>query len=118
MNRFDSTLNQASHAARAGVVNRTHRVVREQALNMREQQSRRRSMWLPVGICSALLLMICYSAWRALADYDLTPNGIPDASGQLMILVLWSLPLTVALLGLVWFKRGRARVATNGEAQQ
>ncbi|MES2393447.1 MAG: hypothetical protein V4555_17540 [Acidobacteriota bacterium] len=118
MNGFDSPLNQTSTGARAVVVNRTHRVVREQALTMREQKSRRRSMWVPVGICSVLLLGICYAVWFAMVDYDLTPTGIPDASDQMMLLVLWSLPVTMALLGLVWFKRGRARVTANGEAQQ
>jgi hypothetical protein len=102
-------------AARATVVNRTHRVVREQALTMREQQQRQRSLWLPVGICSVLLVVICYAVWFMLDGYDLTPSGIPDASDQMMLLVLWSLPVTAALIGLVWFKRGRARVTHNNE---
>ena len=41
------------------------------------------------------------------------PTGIPDASDQMMILLLWSLPVTAFLLGLVWIRRGRSR--TNGE---
>lgn len=100
-------------AARAEVVNRTHRVVREQALSMREHQSRKRSMWAPVIICSSLLLIICYAIWGMMDGYDLTPNGIPDAADQMMILVLWSLPVTAAVLGLVWLRRGRNRA--NGE---
>ena len=118
MNRFDSSADQNVHGARAAVVNRTHRVVREQALTMREQKSRRRSMWVPVGICSVLLPIICYAVWFALDDYDVTPSGIPDASDQLMLLVLWSLPVTMALLGLVWFNRSRARFTQSGEVQQ
>jgi TRAP-type C4-dicarboxylate transport system permease small subunit len=101
-------------AARAQVVNRTHRVVREQALVMREQQSRKRSLWAPVIICSSMLLIICYAVWGMMDGYDLTPTGIPDASDQMMILVLWSLPVTAVALGLVWLRRGRNR-ATNGE---
>jgi hypothetical protein len=96
-------------AARAQIVNRTHRVVREQALNMREQQSRRRSLWVPVLICSSMMLMICYAIWGMMDGYDLTPTGIPDASDQMMILVLWSLPVTAFVLVLVWIKRGRNR---------
>ena len=99
--------------ARAQVVNRTHRVVREQALTMREQQSRKRSLWAPIIICSSLLLVICYAVWGMMDGYDATPTGIPDASDQLMILMLWSLPVTAVLLGLVWFRRGRSR--SNGE---
>jgi hypothetical protein len=99
--------------ARAQVVNRTHRVVREQALSMRERQSRKRSLWVPVIISSSLLLIICYAVWGMMDGYDITPTGIPDASDQMMILLLWSLPVTAFLHGLVWIRRGRSR--TNGE---
>jgi len=96
-------------AARAQIVNRTHRVVREQALVMREQQSRKRSLWAPVIICSSMLLIICYAVWGMMDGYDLTPTGIPDSSDQMMILLLWSLPVTAFVLGLVWVRRGRNR---------
>jgi len=92
-------------------------VVREQALAMREQKSKSRSLWVPLGIFSVLLPVICYAIWGMLDGYDLTPNGIPDASDQLMILLLWSVPVTVVLLGVVWIKRGRNRVGSNNEAQ-
>jgi len=99
------------------LVNRTHRVVREQALTMQEQKRKSRSLWVPLMIFSFLMLVICYAIWGVLDGYDLTPNGIPDASDQMMILLLWSLPVTAVLLGLVWIKRGRNRVGSN-EAQQ
>ena len=102
--------------ARAQVVNRTHRVVREQALTMREHRSRKRSLWAPIIISSSLLLVICYAAWGMMDGYDITPTGIPDAGDQMMILLLWSLPVTAVLLGLLWFHRGRGR--TNGEVTQ
>jgi hypothetical protein len=95
--------------ARGVVVNRTHRVVRAQALTMREQKSKSRSLWVPLAISSILVVAICYAIWGMLDGYDLTPNGIPDASDQLMILLLWSLPVTAAILGMVWFKRARTR---------
>jgi len=127
MNSFHRDENEAEVArelrggmmagARAGVVNRVHRVVREQALAMREQKSKSRSLWVPLGIFSVLLPVICYAIWGMLDGYDLTPNGIPDASDQLMILLLWSVPVTVVLLGVVWIKRGRNRVGSNNEAQ-
>jgi hypothetical protein len=95
--------------ARAMVVNRTHRVVREEALTMRAQRRKSRSLWAPLAICSVLLLTACYSIWAMLDGYDLMSSGIPDASEQLMVLLLWSLPVTALLLGLVWLRRGRAR---------
>ena len=94
--------------ARVSVVNRTHRVVHERALEMREQRARSRSLWLPLGIFSILLPIICYAVWFMMDGYDLTPNGIPDASDQLFVLMLWSLPVTAMLMGLVWLKRKRA----------
>jgi len=100
--------------ARASVVNRTHRIIREQALQMRESRQRTRSLWVPVGIFSILLPIICYAVWAMMDGYDLTPNGVPDASDQLFLLMLWSLPITVVLLGLAWFRRGRG----NGEVRQ
>ena len=106
---------QMSDAARAKVVNRTHRVVREQAREMREQRARSRSLWAPVAIFSVLLPVICYAVWFMMDGYDLTPNGVPDASDQMFLLILWSLPLTIVVLGLVWFKRGRR---VNGEVNQ
>ena len=99
--------------ARAQVVNRTHRVVREQALVMRERQSQKRSLWVPVLICSSMMLIICYAVWGMMDGYDVTPTGIPDASDQMMILVLWSLPVTAFVLGLVWIRRGRNRANNN-----
>ncbi|MFP5231087.1 MAG: hypothetical protein ACLGQX_00515 [Acidobacteriota bacterium] len=94
-------------AARGVVVNRTHRVVREQAMNLREQRRRFRSLWAPLAIFSPLMITSCYAIWRMLDGYEATPNGCPGASGQLMVLLLWSLPVTAAILGLAWFRRGR-----------
>lgn len=94
-------------AARGVVVNRTHRVVREQALNLQEQRRRFRSLWAPLGIFSPLMITCCYAIWRMLDGYESTPNGCPGASGQLMVLLLWSLPVTAGILGLAWFRRGR-----------
>ena len=99
--------------ARYQVVSRTQRVVREQALQMREQRRWRRSLWAPLLISSVLLLVICYAVWAMMAGYDLTPTGVPDASDQLMLLLLWSLPLTTIVLGLIWFRRSRG--GHNGE---
>lgn len=105
-------------AARATVVNRTHRVVREQALVMREQKQKRRSLWVPVGIASVLLPVLCYAAWLILDGYDITPTGIPDATEQMFVLVLWFLPVSLFMLVLVWFKRGRDRASQNAEVRR
>jgi hypothetical protein len=99
--------------ARAQVVNRTHRVVREQAIEMQMQRQRQRSLWAPLMICSSLLLVICYAVWGMLDGYDLTPTGVPDASDQMLIFLLWSLPVTAFVLGLVWIRRERNRASSE-----
>ena len=103
--------------ARGVVVNRTHRVVREQALNLREQRQKSRSLWVPLAIFSFLMPAICYAIWGVLDEYELNPIGIPSASNQLMVLLLWSLPVTAVILGMVWLKRGRGRAGNDNEAQ-
>jgi hypothetical protein len=109
---------EPSGGARAVVVNRTHRVVREQALTLREQKEKSRSLWVPLAIVSILLVVTCYAIWGMLDGYELTPNGVPDSSDQIMLLMLWSLPVTALVLGLTWIKRGRGRADSNGEVQQ
>jgi hypothetical protein len=99
--------------ARAGVVSRTHRVVREQALNLREQKQKSRSLFVPLALFSSLMIAICYAIWSMLDSYELMTNGVPDASEQILLLVLWLLPVTALVLGLVWFKRGRGRSGNN-----
>ena len=91
--------------ARAAVVNRTHRIIREQALEMQEQRKRSRSLLVPLLISSALLLVICYAIWALMAGYDLTPTDVPDASDQVLLFLLWSLPVSMVVLGLTWFRR-------------
>lgn len=95
-------------SARAEVVNRTHRVIRDEALKLQEQRRTRRSLFVPLLIFSALLLVLCYAVWAVMAGYDLTPTGIPDASDQMLLLLMWSLPVTTIALGLVWWRRQRS----------
>ena len=105
---FEDDPSLASAGARPEVVNRTRRVVRDQALRMQEKRSRSRGLWLPLALCSTLLLALCYAVWGMLAGYDLAPTGIPDASDQLLFLfLLWSLPVAAVVLGITWFRLGR-----------
>jgi hypothetical protein len=108
-----AVLSGTNTAARASVVNRTHRVVRERAKTMAARQSKMRSLWIPLAVCSSLLVIICTAVWGALDAYDATPNGVPDASNQFLVLCLWFLPVSMALLAVVLFHRARKREATR-----
>ncbi len=115
--RVDDARFAPPEVARASVVNRTRRVIHDEALRMQQDRSRSRGLWLPLGICSALLLVISYAIWGTLAGYDLTPTGIPDASDQMLFLILlWSIPVAAVALGLVWFRRGRGGREGAGES--
>ena len=104
-----SSFGTPSGGARSSVVNRTHRVVRERAMMLAVRRSRIRSLWAPLAICSSLFVIICTAVWNVLDAYEVTPNGVPDASNQFLVLCLWFLPVSMALLALVLFRRTRKR---------
>lgn len=106
--------------ARAAVVNRTHRVVRERAQQMQQQRSKVRSLALPLLICSVLLLMLSYAAWTVFSGtaagfgYELEEEAGKLLSGQTLdtggpgfVLFLWFLPVSAVALGTVMFRRTR-----------
>jgi cytochrome bd-type quinol oxidase subunit 2 len=95
--------------ARASVVNRTHRIVRERAKTIATRRSKVRSLWIPMAVCSALLVIISSAVWSILDQYDVNANGLPDASNQFIVLLVWFLPVSMALLALVLFRRARKR---------
>jgi hypothetical protein len=99
--------------ARASVVNRTHRVVRERAKTIAARRNRVRSLWIPLTVCSSLLIIISTAVWSALDQYDVTPSGVPDASNQFLVLCLWFLPVSLVLLAVVLFQRARKREAAQ-----
>jgi hypothetical protein len=109
-----AALPDANMAARASIVNRTHRVVRERAKRLESHRSRVRSLWIPLTVCSAFLVMSCYAVWTFLDSYELIPTGVPDAGEQFLVLLLWFLPVSMALLVTVWLRRMRKR--PGGEA--
>ena len=102
--------------AKAFMVNRTHRVIRERAKAMQTRRSKARSLWIPLLVCSSLILIFCSAVWSVLDEYELTPTGFPDASNQFFVLLLWFFPVSVALLALVWFRRTHTR-SEEGAAQ-
>lgn len=103
-------------AAKASMVNRTHRVVRERAKMLEARRSRIRSLWIPLTVSSVFLLLICSAVWTVLDGYELIPIGVPDSSDQFLVLALWFFPLSMALLVTVWFRRMRKR--SGGETMR
>jgi hypothetical protein len=102
-----SALHQIDAAAVSARVNRTHRVVRERARTIQARRSHVRSLYVPLGIFSAFLIGICTAVWSVLDEYDLEPIGAPTASYQMLVLLLWSVPVSAALMAVVWFRKSR-----------
>ena len=106
-NDIRATLNGDSTAAPASLVNRTHRIVRERARTQSDRKRQLKSLWIPLAVFSALLIIISTGVWTVLAQNDLSPTGIPDASDQMLVFLVWFFPVSAALLGMVWFRRTR-----------
>jgi protein-S-isoprenylcysteine O-methyltransferase Ste14 len=95
--------------ARASLVNRTHRVVRERAKQMSARRNKFRSLWVPLAVCASLLVILVTTVWSVFDEYELTPTGMPDASDQFAVLLLWFLPVSGALLAMVWVWRTQSK---------
>ena len=103
-----SEVDRNAYAARASIVNRTHRVVRERARSQSDWRLRLKSLWIPLTVCCALLIVLAVAGWILLAQSDLTPTDVPDASEQMLVFFLWFLPVSGALLATVWFSKSRS----------
>ena len=90
--------------ASAALVNRTHRIVRERAASLQARKSKVRSLWIPLAISGSLLTMVCFAVWSVFESNDVTPNGIPDASQQMFVFLMWCLPVSAAALAVVWYR--------------
>jgi hypothetical protein len=104
--------------ARACVVNRTHRVVRERAAVMQERRSKARSLMIPLIVCASLLLLTCFAVWSGLYQYqaaeaaeavqtDVTALAASDTNNQFLVVLLWFVPVSIAVLATVWVRRSR-----------
>jgi hypothetical protein len=112
-----AALDNVSAAAHSGAVNRTHRVVRERAKVLQQKRDRERSLMAPLIICSSLLILSILAVWTGLYQYqaveaaeavqaDVTALATTD-NNQLLVILLWFVPVFVAVLTTVWVRRSR-----------
>ena len=102
-------------AASAQMVNRTRRVVRKRAAALGAQKKSIRSLFIPLCVSAGLLSILVFAIWTLLDQYEANPNGLPDASQQILVLLLWCLPLTGASLAIVWFRKNSEKTLHRGE---
>lgn len=110
MNSIDESVEVDRGNARANRVNRTHRVVQERAKTIAARRSRIRSLWLPLVLFSTLLVGICIAVWAVLDEYELAASGSQVSSYQILVPLFWSVPVSAALLAVVWFRQTRRDV--------
>jgi hypothetical protein len=114
-----AALSSVNTAARGGVVNRTHRVVRQRAKAMQERRSYMRSLLVPLALCATFLTLTCVAVWTGLYQYQATEAAEAveadvaalanfDANNHFLVLLLWFVPVTLALVGAVVFRRVRS----------
>ncbi len=95
-----------SAMASVAIVNRTHRVVRERAKTIEARKQTFRSLWIPLTVSGGLLVVLVCAVWSILDQYELAPTGLPDANQQMLVLMIWCLPISAVLLAVLWFRRG------------
>ncbi len=93
--------------ARAARVNRTHRVVRERSQTLNARRNLLRSLWFPMLVCSAMLVILCWTVWTVFAEFEVAPSGMPESGDQSFVLLLWFLPISATLLAAAWIRRSR-----------
>jgi len=115
-------LGEMNCAASAGLVNRTHRVVRERAKALRERKSHARGLMAPLMICSVLLILTCFAIWSGLYQYPATETASVDATAaatndlgnELTAVLLWFVPVSITFLATVLYRRSHK--SANHEA--
>jgi hypothetical protein len=114
-----TALSSVTTVARAGVVSRTHRVVRQRAELMQARRSRVRGLMVPLILCSVLLILTAVAVWSGLYQFeaaeaaeavqaDVAALAASDANNHFMVVLLWFLPVSIAVLGTVLFHRARS----------
>ena len=109
----EATQDYRKPAASAAMVNRTHRVIRQRAQSMQARRQTMRSLYIPLAVSAALLASVVFAIWTVLDEYDLAPTGMPDASQQIFVLMMWCLPISLAVLAVVLFRRSALRGDTG-----
>ncbi len=106
-----------SFQARAAIVNRTHRVVRERAAAMQARKRISRDLILPFLICSVVLVLMAGALWSLMDEGGLTGwenlwkhvmEFGSDAGSTMSLLLVWFLPLSVITAAIVLLRRNRS----------
>jgi len=100
--------------APSALVNRTHRVVRQRANDLRTRRSYARSLLLPLLVCSISIIVCVLAVWTGVyKEGGGAVDAVQDVSNSLgmddefVLMLFWFVPVTLAVLAAVWFRRMR-----------
>ncbi len=79
----------------------------------RSRKAASRSLWFPLLVSFGFLATLLYALWNMLDESEFFPDGIPDASQQMLLLLLWCLPVSAIVLAAVWFRRGSHKTSSG-----
>jgi len=73
----------------------------------------------PLAICSVLLILTCFAIWTGMYQYqaaeaaqtDVAGLATADTTNHFVVVLLWFVPVTFAVLAAIWYRRWR----TNAE---
>ncbi len=114
-----TALGSVDAGARASVVNRTHRVVRQRAKVMQARRSHVRGLMIPLIVCSVLLILTVVAVWSGLYQYqaaeaaeavqaDVAALAASDANDHFLVMTLWFVPVLIVLVGTFLIRRTRS----------
>jgi hypothetical protein len=109
-----TALGSVDTGARASVVNRTHRVVRQRAKVMQARRSHVRGLMVPLILCSILLILTAVAVWSGLyqgvevVEADVAALATSDANNHFLVMLLWFVPVSIVLLGTFLIRRSRS----------
>jgi hypothetical protein len=111
-----AALGSVDTGARASVVNRTHRVVRQRAKVLQARRSHVRGLMVPLILCSILLILTAVAVWSGLYQSQAAGAAeavqadvaaLADANDHFLVMLLWFVPVSIVLLGTLLIRRTR-----------
>jgi heme/copper-type cytochrome/quinol oxidase subunit 2 len=79
----------------------------------------------PLAICSVLLILTCFAIWTGMYQYqaaeaaqtDVAALATADTTNHFVVVLLWFVPVTFAVLAAIWYRRWRTNAEQRGASR-
>ena len=93
-------------------------MIRHRAKVIKARRTHVRGLMAPLILCSVLLLLTVAAVWSGLYQYqaaeavqaDVAALAVSDATNHLLVVLLWFVPVSIAVLGTFLLRRSRSGV--------